>query len=242
MACKPMKAAVKSEPNINGKRAPAVVKSEELVGFVPGMATPPGGALASISFKQLFNRASIARMVITLEGNIVAANDLCGVMLDLSPAQLEIVKRKETLFTLAHPDTLGAIFHNISLLLNGVQQVTYVIDGKGPVTPKKRLAVCSAMSWLSYGEPALNSKSNLIERPVLIDSIMVQTGWVDPTPQDLMRAPLASFEATATNASTPTGSSNTDSPVDGKPGWEAAMDRDEDSGDDSDDNSEDDFE
>jgi hypothetical protein len=131
----------------------------------------------------LYAQSSIARLLVTLDGAVVAANDLIPPMMDLDKSQFKALKGKETVFTVTHPECLPAVFANLSDLLSGTRCVTYLVDAKGIVTWRNRIPVCSVMSWVSYGavDPATG------QRAVYIDSLIVQTGWCIPSAGDVKR-------------------------------------------------------
>jgi len=180
-----------------------------------------------IDHEWLFRKSAIARLVMTLDGTVVAANRACAELLDLNKSQLQALRKRETMFTLIHPETLPLVFQNLSLLLSGNQSVTYIIDGKGPVTPQNRMAVWSAMSWVSGGpncpgsssSSATTSSSSSPSFPpaVFVESLIVQTGWATPSADDLIRVPLATLASESEDpvpqpSAEPADSSDSDDP------------------------------
>jgi len=150
-------------------------------------SSPQVDSLSGIDFANVFAGSSLARLVTTLDGSFLAANDLCAEMLDLTPAEMRTLRHKDTVFTLAHPETLPRIFNNLSVLLGGSQPVAYIIDGKGPVTRENRIPVFSCMSWLTHSDGVMNPKTNRVEGQILMESVLVHTGWATPTESDLIR-------------------------------------------------------
>jgi PAS domain-containing protein len=187
-----------------------------------------------LDHSSLFRKSAIARLVMTLDGAVVAANRACAELLDLDKSQLHALRKRETIFTLVHPETLPLLFQNLSLLLSGNQSVTYIIDGKGPVTPQNRMAVWSAMSWISggpncpgYSAPNAAASITSPSPPVFVESLIVQTGCATPSESDLIRFPLSNLpnegedpmlqttpepDASATSSALPADSSDGEDP------------------------------
>jgi len=143
-------------------------------------------SIPTLDYSMLYDRSSIARVLMTLDGVVVDFNDLVPTMYDVDVPQFKALLVKETVFTLTHPECLPAVFANLSDLLGGSRCVTYLVDAKGVTTWKNRLPVFSSMTWISHGNPCPTTG----QRPVYVDSLIVQTGWCLPSSAEVRRLPV----------------------------------------------------